>query len=59
MQLASLVGWQHERSGVPCRARHERERNRTRERALLSLQQVVEATEQHLPAPAHRMRCAR
>ncbi|BDA46600.1 Tetratricopeptide repeat protein 27 [Coccomyxa sp. Obi] len=40
------------------RARHERERNRTRERALLSLQQVVEATEQRLPAPAHRMRHA-
>lgn len=40
-----------------CRARHERERNRTRERALLSLQQVVEATEQQLPAPNRRMRC--
>ncbi|CAL5228170.1 g11251 [Coccomyxa viridis] len=40
------------------RARHERERNRTRERALLALQQVVEATEQPLPPPAQRMRHA-
>ncbi len=39
------------------RARHERERTRTRERALLALQQVVEATEQALPPPAARMRC--
>ena len=38
------------------RARHERERNRTWERALLALQQVVEATEQPLPPPAQRMR---
>ena len=38
------------------RARHERERNRTRERALLALQQVVEATEQPLPPPAQRLR---
>ena len=38
------------------RARHERERNRTRERALLALQQVVEATEQYQPPPAQRMR---
>ena len=37
------------------RAQHERERNRTRERALLALQQVAEATEQPLPPPAKRM----
>ena len=46
---------QHHRVAVR-RARHERERNRTRERALLALQQVVEATEQPLPPPAQRLR---
>jgi len=38
-----------------CRARHERERPRTRERALLALQQLAEAPRAPWPPPASRL----
>lgn len=37
------------------RGRHERLRNRTRERALLALQQVVEVASLALPPPGRRV----
>ncbi len=41
-----------------CRARHERGRPRTRERALLTLQRLADALAFDNPAPHHRLRLA-
>ena len=59
LSVMSTTTKYHSRTSLRCllRARHERERPRTRERALLALQQLVDATRAPWPAPESRLRC--